>query len=266
MLIDWFTVVAQFVNFLILVYLLKRFLYTPILNAIDERERRIASQLEDAARLQMDAREEQQRYRQMNEALDQKKETLLHEAQDNAAAEHKRLLEEARREYAGLRKNLKEKLEAEQSNLNHEFRRRTQEEVFDIARKVLADLAGTSLESQIMNVFLKKLNALKQDEIEQLRGGLKQIDEPLTVSSAFELSPEQKAAAEDAVKKLLGSDTPVRFRVAPHEMSGIELSADGYKVAWTITEYLDSLEKRIAALADGMHGSRPDSTIAKNEN
>jgi len=49
MLIDWFTVVAQVVNFLILVWLLKRFLYRPILNAIDAREKRIATKLADAA-------------------------------------------------------------------------------------------------------------------------------------------------------------------------------------------------------------------------
>jgi len=38
MLIDWFTVVAQVINFLILVWLMKRFLYKPILNAIAARE------------------------------------------------------------------------------------------------------------------------------------------------------------------------------------------------------------------------------------
>ena len=48
MLIDWFTVGAQALNFLILVWLLKRFLYKPILHAIDEREKRIAKELADA--------------------------------------------------------------------------------------------------------------------------------------------------------------------------------------------------------------------------
>ena len=48
MLIDWFTVLAQLVNFLILVWLLKRFLYRPILDAIDAREKRIAAELADA--------------------------------------------------------------------------------------------------------------------------------------------------------------------------------------------------------------------------
>ena len=48
MLIDWFTVGAQALNFIILVWLLKRFLYKPILNAVDAREKRIAAELADA--------------------------------------------------------------------------------------------------------------------------------------------------------------------------------------------------------------------------
>ena len=48
MLIDWFTIGAQALNFLILVWLLKRFLYRPILNAIDARENLVARELSDA--------------------------------------------------------------------------------------------------------------------------------------------------------------------------------------------------------------------------
>ena len=44
MLIDGFTVGAQVLNFLILVWLMKRFLYQPILDAIDAREQRIAAE------------------------------------------------------------------------------------------------------------------------------------------------------------------------------------------------------------------------------
>ncbi|MDP3428826.1 MAG: F0F1 ATP synthase subunit B, partial [Desulfomicrobium sp.] len=55
MLIDWFTVGAQVVNFLVLVWLMKRFLYKPILGAIDAREERIAKELADGQRMQAEA-------------------------------------------------------------------------------------------------------------------------------------------------------------------------------------------------------------------
>ena len=56
MLIDWFTVSAQIVNFLILVWLLQRFLYRPILDAIDAREQRVAAALTKAEANKEEAR------------------------------------------------------------------------------------------------------------------------------------------------------------------------------------------------------------------
>ncbi len=58
MLIDWFTVAAQVINFLVLVWLLKRFLYQPIIDAIDAREKRIAAELADADAKKAEARQE----------------------------------------------------------------------------------------------------------------------------------------------------------------------------------------------------------------
>src|SRR5690625_1258947 len=60
--VDWFTVIAQILNFLVLVWLLKRFLYKPVLNAIDEREKKIASELEDAALHKAEARKEKEKF------------------------------------------------------------------------------------------------------------------------------------------------------------------------------------------------------------
>ena len=46
--IDWFTVVAQIVNFLILAGLLAKLLYRPIVSAMQEREERIAARMQAA--------------------------------------------------------------------------------------------------------------------------------------------------------------------------------------------------------------------------
>ena len=98
MLIDWFTVVAQAVNFLILVWLLKRFLYKPILNALDAREKRIATELANADAKMAEAGQERDEFRRKNEELNQQRSSLLNKAEDEATAERQRLLDEARKE------------------------------------------------------------------------------------------------------------------------------------------------------------------------
>src|SRR5580698_8172580 len=103
MLIDWFTIGAQALNFLILVWLLKRFLYKPILNAIDEREKGIATQLAEADAKQAEAQKERDDFQHKNEAIDQERAALLRKATDEAHAERQRLLDEARKDVDSLR-------------------------------------------------------------------------------------------------------------------------------------------------------------------
>ena len=95
MLIDWFTVGAQALNFIILVWLLKRFLYKPILNAIDAREQRIAAELAAADAKEAEAQKERDEFHHKNEEFDQQRATLLSKATQEAKAERKRLLDDA---------------------------------------------------------------------------------------------------------------------------------------------------------------------------
>ena len=96
MLIDWVTVGAQALNFLILVWLMRRFLYKPILGAIDAREKRIAAELADADAKKAEAQKERDEFQQKNEEFDQQRAALLRRATDEAKAERQRLIEEAR--------------------------------------------------------------------------------------------------------------------------------------------------------------------------
>jgi len=79
-LIDWFTVGAQALNFVILVWLMKRFLYRPILDGIDAREQRIAAELADADRRKAEAQTERSDFQHKNEELDRQRARLLGEA------------------------------------------------------------------------------------------------------------------------------------------------------------------------------------------
>ncbi|MGB5444499.1 MAG: F0F1 ATP synthase subunit B, partial [Psychromonas sp.] len=95
--IDWFTVLAQIINFLVLVWLLKRFLYQPILDALDARERRIAKTLSDAADTEKQAQQERDLFLHKNQQIEKQSEKLLQTATKAANTEAHRLLEKARK-------------------------------------------------------------------------------------------------------------------------------------------------------------------------
>src|ERR1700688_4744949 len=144
MLIDWFTVGAQALNFIILVWLLKRFLYKPILDAIDAREKRIATELADADAKKSEAQKERDEFQHKNEAFDQQRAALLSKATDEAKAERQRILDEARKAADALSARRQEALRSDANNLNQAIRSCAEHEMFAIVRKVLMDLATTS--------------------------------------------------------------------------------------------------------------------------
>ena len=248
MLIDWFTVIAQVINFLILAWLLKRFLYRPILDAIDAREKRIASALADVDAKKAEAEQERDAFQHKNEAFDQQRVALLSQATDEAKAERLRLLDAARQESDSLRAKRQEALISEQQSLSEALARRAREEVFAIARKALADLAGATLEARMVDVFLRRLRELDDAAMAGLKSAFTASSSPLLVRTAFTLPPAQRAAIETALKETLGGEMQVQFETVPDLVSGIEISTNGHKVAWSIAEYLASLGKAVDAL------------------
>jgi F-type H+-transporting ATPase subunit b len=247
-LIDWFTVAAQVINFLILVWLLKRFLYRPILDAIDAREQRIASELADADAKKTEARKERDEFQHKNEAFEQQRATLLSQATDEAKAERQRLLDEARQAADTLSAKRMQTLSNDSHQLNQAIRRRTQAEVFAIARKALTDLATASLEERMIEVFTRRLRALDGQAKEAFAKALKGSSEPALVRSAFDLSAEQGAAVQAALNEVFSAEIQVKLETAPDLVSGIELSTNEQKLAWSIADYLAELQKGVDEL------------------
>jgi F-type H+-transporting ATPase subunit b len=251
MLIDWFTVVAQVVNFLILVWLLKRFLYRPIIDAIDAREQRIASELAAADARMTEANQARDAFREKNAAFDQQRATLLSQATTEAKAERVRLLDEARLAADALRVRQQDVRRSEAQSLNQVIRSRAQAEVFAIARKTLADLAGASLEDRMVEVFIRRLQDLDTQSHASLAAALASASDPARVRSAFDLSAAQQTTLRQALDASFSQAVPLRFETAPDVVGGIELSANGQKLAWSIADYLQTLEKSVDELLKG---------------
>jgi F-type H+-transporting ATPase subunit b len=248
MLIDWFTVAAQALNFLVLVWLFQRFLYKPILNAIDAREKRIAGELADAAAKKAEAEKERDEFQKKNQAFDEQRTALLGKATEDAKADRERLIGEARKDAESLRTAQAAVLRNDQIRLGNEISRRAKDEVFAIARKTLADIASASLEERVGAVFTRRLREMDDAAKKSLGSALKTSSEPAVLKSAFDLPAEQKATIQNALNETFSADIRLRFETAPDAICGIELTANGQKLAWSIADYLKSLDRTVAAL------------------
>jgi F-type H+-transporting ATPase subunit b len=248
MLIDWFTVGAQALNFIILVWLLKRFLYKPILDAVDAREKRIADERADADAKKAEAKKERDEFLHKNELFDQPRAALLSKATDEANAERQRLFDDARKAADALSAKRQEAMQNDAQNLNQAIARRAQQEVFGIARKALMDLSGTSLEERMGMLFVNRLRAMNDKAKVSFGEALKTASEPALVRSAFDLPVEQRTAIQKALNEIFSAKLHIQFETARDLVAGIELSANGQKIAWSIADYLSSLENGVSEI------------------
>jgi F-type H+-transporting ATPase subunit b len=251
MLIDWFTVGAQAFNFLVLVWLMKRFLYKPVLRAIDEREKGIAEQVADAAAKRAEADREREDFRRRNETFDLERAALFGQVAAEAKTEREGLMEEARKAADVLTARRQEALRVDADSLSLAVSRRAQQEVFAIARKALADLASTAVEERMVEVFTLRLRSLDGDARGSFARALGTASEPALVRSAFDLPAAQRDAIQTALNETFSAAVPLRFECAPELVGGIELTTNGQKVAWSIVDYLRSLERGVGELLSG---------------
>ncbi|MDB2415341.1 hypothetical protein N9W34_06175 [Rickettsiales bacterium] len=241
--IDWFTVIAQVLNFLVLMWLLKRFLYQPILNAIAAREKHIAEQLAGAKAIDAKSKKAQADFEKKTEAFDKEKARLLREAKKEVEADRDNLLSKAKEEASVLRNKRKEALDQEMQDAVDNTIKQLRQEVFATSTKLLHDLVDISLEECMIAVFIKRLQELPAKDLSKLN--VKSSQE-VHISSAFALSKTMKTSIIKAITDTLKTDN-ITFKKTPELLSGIELSVSGQKLAWSASDYLKELETSVAA-------------------
>ena len=248
MLIDWFTVGAQALNFALLLWLMQRYLYRPVFAAVDAREKHIAAELADAAAKQKEARVERDAFAEKNKAFDAQRAGLLGQATEEAAAERKKLLTAASQAADAAAAQRQGALQGEADALHHALGARARQEVFAIARETLAELASVSLEERVCAVYIERLRALDGPARERLAAALASATGLARLRSAFELPEAQRTAIQQALNDGFGMQAPLRFELAPALVAGIELSAGGQRLEWSIAHHVESLEKGVDAL------------------
>jgi F-type H+-transporting ATPase subunit b len=247
-LIDWFTVVAQIVNFLILVALLRRFLYGPIIKVMNEREQKIAFQVEEARQKKLEVEHDAETLRQKIDEVEQTRQQMFEQAQADLEKWRQEKIGETRAEVDEVRKRWRQSIQQEQEALLSQLRQRTADQVLVIARRALSDLANVDLENQIAASFVEQIQGLEDSVLDELNHALNKSSREIAVSSSFELPPEVRQKIQDVIDRQIGDDCAVHYETTPTKAPGIELKVSGYKVAWSIEAYLDNLEETISQI------------------
>lgn len=239
--IDWITVAAQIINFLVLVWLLRRFLYRPVIDAMAKREKHIFDRLNDAEERELVANNTIQEYTEQRTILLESRKHYLSETKELAEQKRKELLKVAQHEIEQKRRQWVTDLEKERCDYLDKIRDYSIQSVQQFTRQTLEDLANTELESELVNVFLQRLVSMDS----KTRSILLQSSDPLLVNTSFALDKTTEACVTKAIQKQLGDNVDIHFALSAKLICGLELRTRDYHIGWTLANHLDDLDTRI---------------------
>ena len=245
MLIDSFTVIAQIINFLILIYLLKRFLFNRIIQIMDEREKQITDRMQDAKTAKEAAQKELDEQQRIREELQEKWNEMLAQAKKDAQKKREELVKDARSKIDEEQKNWREAISKQRIAFLRDLRHLSCEQVCQMSRKVLADLAGEKLENQLIENFLIQLGKLSKKEKDDFTRFINKDEQKIWVDSSFKLARKEESEIRKILEEIIGDKVEINFKISPKLICGIETRTEGKKISWNIENYLDGLEEQL---------------------
>lgn len=233
--IDWVTVLAQIANFLVLLWLLKRFLYRPILEGIDAREAEIAKRITDAEQAQQAAKEAESQYVKQQAQLVSEQDALLEKALAATEEQRDELLADARAKLQQEQADWQTHLEHERQAFNQRLQDTGANALLRLTRKALHELADESLEEAIVRHVGKQLEPMAA-ELQHAAAGSQQAQ----VTTRDALSAETQALLQQEVQQWL-PNARLSFATDAQQAPGLVMQVGGAQVAWTTDSYMDEL-------------------------
>ena len=244
--ISWFEIVAQIINFFIILFILQKLLYKPVMKAMAQRQERIERAQVEADAKMKDATELMDAYDKKIEEIQKEKSEILEEARAQAQEKKDSLLASYQKEAEAKRHAYLKEVEEEKESFTRRLRNSLGEGAVKIAAHILSTLSSKDLEDEVFRAFMAQLQDLKKSipDFEPSQEGSVQIH------SFKDVSQKEKAAIEDALKEQLQNIKELEYETDPSLVLGYALYLQDYTVHTNIKNYLDEIEKEIIKSLD----------------
>lgn len=262
--IDWFTLIAQVVNFLILVIILRKLLYKRIINTMDEREARIAKRISDAEETKAKAEEIERDYTEKRDEIQRQKESIIAEAKEDAKERADKIMSDAREDVEAKKEKWLENLRKDKENFVKRLNKEATERVIATAEKALTELADEGLNTRIIEKFAIRLKELTESEIEEFKSALESEESRMSIITAFELDDSAKNSLVETAQERFGK-VSATWEIESGKIAGVELRAGGKKLEWSIEEYIGELREAIRVAFDEMTEERKEKSKDDDE-
>jgi F-type H+-transporting ATPase subunit b len=236
--LNWSTFALEIFNFLVLVWILKRFLYQPVLGVITRRRATIENQLAEARQLHADSDALKERYEHRLADWEQERQKamdkLRHELEENRLHQ----LENLKAELAQEEKKNQVARSRQDKQLIREIEQRALQQGAEFACRLLAEASGPELESRLFDLLLDDLSTMPADQISDLSNKWGDSPEHILVTSAYPLIDEKQHQLEETLSKATGLSAPVFYERDAKLLAGLNITIGAWVLQLNVRDEL----------------------------
>lgn len=251
MTIDWFTVFVQAANFLLLVWILKRYLYAPILDAMDRRQKAVFAKLHAAEKREQLAEEKREELEEESRQLKQKERLILIEAHEKAEAEKNEIIKNVHHEMREKQSRFEVQLENEKKALSSAVRHLVAETLVKTARDALSELSSQDLEKNMITIFVEKIQSNQSVAVQEMQDAIKANGKVIFIS-AHSLSSDDKTTLEAGLNKKFSGINTIVYQENPDLVCGIEMMSGTILIRWGLDKYIENFGRALNDALDSV--------------
>ncbi len=241
--IDWWTLALQAINFLVLVWLLWRFLYRPVRAVIEKRKALSEEAFAKAAAKEAEVDALKKRMEEDRTAMAQERQDLLKKLHEESAAERETMLAQSREEAKKLIEDARQTIAKERRSALSSLQAEAGKLAVDLASKLLGQIDTNALGDAYLEKLEAQLEAMAADEREQLKKDLEPAEARMLVVTAVPIGEAERARWRKKLGAHIGREDKTGFETDPAIVGGAELRFPHTTLKFTWADQLRKAER-----------------------
>lgn len=242
--INWSTLLLQIVNFAIMVFILSRVFFKPVVRILDERAEQVTRALDEAEEREQKAQEAQAQYEQTLAEAQEQVLVMQQQAQEDLLQTKQQVLSEAREQVQRMRETAEQDLQEARQEAIAEHRRELGYLAIELCGRLMRQAGGTAFQEASIQEFLDRLVHLQPEKYRQALPDQEVAALQVQVVSAQGLDASSKTQIEALTAKLLEQEIEVRYRVDPSLIAGATMRFGSVVIDGSLSGQLQMLNDR----------------------
>ncbi len=216
------TLLFQVINFVILLYILRKILYKPVREIIEKRRGLIAKTVEDAEKTKKEALELKEKNQEELNKVKKLQSQMLEQTREEALKDRNKLLSEAEKDAIKIIEKEKALIDAEKRRIEAELKNKTLEMVFVFASNLLKDISDEELHKAIFRKFLKENGKFVSDISK-----IKEKEETVNIDlvTAYQLPMDDVKTFQETLESHLAKRVKMNTTIDKTLIAGVRIKA-----------------------------------------